>query len=886
MQLPYDKLQGLGVGVGAGVVAATAVLAVTLTEAFKRVLDVEVAAEELVKECSLADGSKPHMQDSHPVARAIATLEQQHLSHMQRDLTLREKLYGADLIEVCTAITVSLQNPLIREQSIKCSMNVNTCSLENLQELPGIGAGKAKAIIAARDVKKPFGDGHGEKLLTTVDGISDSIYAKISSQITYEGHDYVPGNLVVRKRGIEELRSLYRAVMVIEHFTRNTDTRPSAWQLRSQLQSDPTLQFDKNTYAPYFDVYSLHTPEVHQATRELLFVTPCSQHILKCVWHCIAAGGHTNKSTLANVYHAAYSRVVQTFGTGPDQRQDDRSDVYLTQREVDALADKQNVDLMRKIFAPYNIARLEELGETETAELASMCNNLYEACQTAGYTVQWRKQQFKAAWEWLMRDVRVSVPLKEHVHGISYQSWQSCRILCESMLQIYRYLEDCLGFRVPVEYDFDLRQTCGDTIELLWSVLPHATKVVFEREFWKAQIELQKKFMDPEELGFHYDRSESCTHACEPKSKAAFNALEANDPKPARGGRLLTHSPEYKGVYEEGRAKPGFEGLRTLSHQKQARVAQPTVSDSEKRVDVYAHTNKNKQVMFVALPMAPKKKTSRHIDETTIRPLTPEWREARVTLNLRRHRAGFKGKHPINASRLRFLAGYGVKNNEELVNHWQWDNGRGPEPKISEDIQPALKYGTWREEDALAVVILDVEKRLQSKGARHVHILQAGLFRPEEPADTIKATPDFLIKYTDRAGVDKYIVVEIKCPYFGPTGVMGTADSTCRPYYLLQTHAQMAGVKAEWGVEVEGAILYSWSPSGATSFPIQWSSQLWGQVVALVEDWHTRSVAPKKNEQLRSALRCICSKLASEASAGMRTHTAAFSKRECVNDVG
>ena len=96
MQLPYDKLQGLGVGVGAGVVAATAVLAVTLAEAFKRVLDVEVAAEELVKECSLADGSKPHMQDRHPVARAIATLEQQHLSHMQRDLT-HEKPCGHGL---------------------------------------------------------------------------------------------------------------------------------------------------------------------------------------------------------------------------------------------------------------------------------------------------------------------------------------------------------------------------------------------------------------------------------------------------------------------------------------------------------------------------------------------------------------------------------------------------------------------------------------------------------------------------------------------------------------------------------------------------------------------------------------------------------------------
>ena len=236
-------------------------------------------------------------------------------------------------------------------------------------------------------------------------------------------------------------------------------------------------------------------------------------------------------------------------------------------------------------------------------------------------------------------------------------------------------------------------------------------------------------------------------------------------------------------------------------------------------------------------------------------------------------------KHPINASRLKILAGYGVKNNAELQTHWMWDNAQGPEPAIAEEVQPALKYGNFREEDALVSVMEEVKKRLSTRGALNIRVLQVGIVRPAAPADTMKATPDFLVQYTSKDAQKKYIVIEIKCPYYGVTGTMGTADMACRPYYLLQTHAQMAGVRAEWGVDVEGAILYSWSPTGMTSFPIAWNATLWSRMVNVIEDWHSRTCPPTTSDPLRTLLRSTCASLAPEATSKMRTHTALFSVR-------
>ena len=267
-------------------------LAQKIAQCYKRVLDISIDPHELLKVYGFVNGNSPSYNALHPVSVQIRDMESRHLSLMNRDQTPDELLYAQDLLDVCTSVTSALLNPLFREQSVKCSINVNTCSLDNLQELTGIGPERAKKILEGRNEGMVYGEGGQDVHLTSVDGIGAALYASIRSQIRFDGPDYVPGTLTERKRNIDELRALYKDIVVVEYFTRNTDTRPTVWDMRARLQQDSTMKVNQQSYRPAFASYNLHSPEIHPATSDLLFVTPCSQHVLKCIWHNIAAGGH------------------------------------------------------------------------------------------------------------------------------------------------------------------------------------------------------------------------------------------------------------------------------------------------------------------------------------------------------------------------------------------------------------------------------------------------------------------------------------------------------------------------------------------------------------------------------------------------------------------
>ena len=60
------------------------------------------------------------------------------------------------------------------------SVNINTADKETLMSLPGIGAGKAEAVIAYREAGGIFKD---IKDIMLVDGIKEGVYAKIKDKI-------------------------------------------------------------------------------------------------------------------------------------------------------------------------------------------------------------------------------------------------------------------------------------------------------------------------------------------------------------------------------------------------------------------------------------------------------------------------------------------------------------------------------------------------------------------------------------------------------------------------------------------------------------------------------------------------------------------------------
>ena len=64
-------------------------------------------------------------------------------------------------------------------------VNINTANATCLETLPGIGAVRAREIVAHRNQIGPFGSTHG---ITDVAGIGDGIYGRISGMITVSSH--------------------------------------------------------------------------------------------------------------------------------------------------------------------------------------------------------------------------------------------------------------------------------------------------------------------------------------------------------------------------------------------------------------------------------------------------------------------------------------------------------------------------------------------------------------------------------------------------------------------------------------------------------------------------------------------------------------------------
>ncbi len=76
------------------------------------------------------------------------------------------------------------------KQAPSTPVNVNTASVAQLMEVPGIGPAKAQAIVAYRD-KTPFTSTND---LVNVDGIGEKMLAKIAPYVTVsDGAALAPG---------------------------------------------------------------------------------------------------------------------------------------------------------------------------------------------------------------------------------------------------------------------------------------------------------------------------------------------------------------------------------------------------------------------------------------------------------------------------------------------------------------------------------------------------------------------------------------------------------------------------------------------------------------------------------------------------------------------
>jgi len=74
--------------------------------------------------------------------------------------------------------------PAFAEGSLQGVVNVNTASSEELELLPGIGAARAEALIAAREAKGSF---ESLEELLEVKGIGEASLARLRPHLVLEG---------------------------------------------------------------------------------------------------------------------------------------------------------------------------------------------------------------------------------------------------------------------------------------------------------------------------------------------------------------------------------------------------------------------------------------------------------------------------------------------------------------------------------------------------------------------------------------------------------------------------------------------------------------------------------------------------------------------------
>jgi competence protein ComEA len=89
-----------------------------------------------------------------------------------------------------TAVLAAAGQSFAAKQPPASPVDVNSASVEQLTQIPGIGMAKAKAIVETRE-KAPFASAHD---LVSVKGIGEKLYAKIASYVTVgNGANPTPG---------------------------------------------------------------------------------------------------------------------------------------------------------------------------------------------------------------------------------------------------------------------------------------------------------------------------------------------------------------------------------------------------------------------------------------------------------------------------------------------------------------------------------------------------------------------------------------------------------------------------------------------------------------------------------------------------------------------
>ena len=91
---------------------------------------------------------------------------------------------AAGAVSALALLLVLAGAPAYAGEEITGVVNVNTASEAELQMLPGIGASRAKAVIAAREAKGGF---KSLDDLLAVKGIGEASLAKLRPHLTLEG---------------------------------------------------------------------------------------------------------------------------------------------------------------------------------------------------------------------------------------------------------------------------------------------------------------------------------------------------------------------------------------------------------------------------------------------------------------------------------------------------------------------------------------------------------------------------------------------------------------------------------------------------------------------------------------------------------------------------